>query len=233
MEFTAPVDDTNPDPRIACALLLDTSGSMTGTPIDQLNQGFKQFCDEIKDDDLACKRAEISVITFDSTARVVIPFTEGRYLQPQHLQATGATAMGAAIDLALDELAAQKKAYKNAGLEYYRPWLFVLTDGAPTDGAVFSAAAARVKAAEAAKGVSVFGIGVGPNANLAKLKELSAKRVPLKLDGLKFKEFFHWLSASLSAASQSNNHGEDDTAIAGKDATEQVALPAPDGWAYI
>jgi uncharacterized protein YegL len=233
MEFNPQVDDRNPDPRIACALLLDTSSSMSGTPIDQLNQGFEQFCDDIKDDELACKRAEISVITFDSSARVVIPFTEGRYLQPQRLHASGSTAMGAAINLALDELAAQKQAYKNAGLEYYRPWLFVLTDGGPTDGAVFSAAATRLKAAEAAKGVSVFGIGVGANANLVKLKELSAQRDPVKLDGVKFKEFFHWLSASLSAASQSGNHGHDDSAIAGKDATEQIALPSPNGWAFV
>lgn len=231
MEFTPQIDESNPDPRIACALLLDTSSSMGGAPIDQLNQGFAQFCDEIKNDDLACKRAEISVVTFDSSARVDIPFTEGRYLQPRQLRASGTTAMGAAINLALDELAAQKQAYKTAGLEYYRPWLFVLTDGAPTDGAVFSAAATRVKEAEAAKGLSVFAIGVGPHANLVKLKELSARRDPVTLDGLKFKEFFHWLSASLSAASQSGAHGSDDSAIAGKDATEQIALPTPTGWA--
>ena len=231
VDFEPRVNPDNPDPRIACALLLDTSSSMTGNPIELLNKGFEQFCDEIKNDTLASKRAEISVITFDSVARVVIPFTEGRYLQPQHLSANGATAMGSAIDLALDELAAQKKAYKDAHLEYYRPWLFVLTDGAPTDHAQFSAAATRIKQAEAAKGVSVFAIGVGPHADLVKLKELSAKRDPVKLDGLKFAEFFQWLSASLSAASQSGGHGSNDSAIADKDATEQIALPTPTGWA--
>jgi uncharacterized protein YegL len=230
-EFTPRVDDSNPDPRIACALLLDTSSSMSGNPIQQLNAGFEQFCDEIRNDDLACKRAEISVITFDSSARVDIPFTEGRYLQARHLTASGSTAMGAAINLALDELAAQKSAYKNAGLEYYRPWLFVLTDGAPTDGAVFNAAATRAKEVEAARGVTVFPIGVGPNADLIRLKELSARREPVRLDGLKFKEFFHWLSASLSAASQSGAHGSNDTDIAGKGTTEQIALPSPSGWA--
>jgi uncharacterized protein YegL len=157
MEFNPELDESNPDPRIACALLLDTSGSMTGAPIGQLNAGFAQFCDEIKNDSLACKRAEISVITFDSSARVDIPFTEGRYLQPRTLSATGTTAMGAAIDLALDELAAQKNAYKKAGLEYYRPWLFVLTDGAPTDHSVFASAAARLRAAESAKGLLTKG----------------------------------------------------------------------------
>ena len=231
MEFNPQVDESNPDPRIACALLLDTSSSMSGSPIDQLNQGFEQFCKEIKDDDLACKRAEISVITFDSAARVAIPFTEGRHLRPRHLNASGATAMGAAIDLALDELAAQKKAYKDAGLEYYRPWLFVLTDGAPTDGGVFTTAAARLRDAEAAKGVSVFAIGIGANADMGMLAQLSPSRAPIKLDGVKFGDFFHWLSASLSAASQSGNHAADDSAIATKDDAEQIALPVPTGWA--
>jgi uncharacterized protein YegL len=188
------------------------------------------FCDEIKKDDLARKRAEITVITFGGVARVEIPFTEGRDLQPRRLTASGSTPMGAALDLALDQLAAQKQAYKQAGLEYYRPWLFVLTDGGPTDGQVFTAAAARVRNAEAAKGVSVFGIGVGSDADLERLKELSVRRVPVMLDGLSFGEFFNWLSASLSAASASNAFGSSDTALASAESTEQIALP-PAGWA--
>ena len=51
---------------------------MSGEPIAQLNRGFELFCDEIKKDELAKKRAEMAVITFGSMARVEIPFTEGR-----------------------------------------------------------------------------------------------------------------------------------------------------------
>ena len=112
---------------------------MSGEPISLLNRGFELFCEEIKKDDLAKKRAEITVITFGGSARVEIPFTEGRDLQPRRLESGGGTPMGAALDLALDQLDQQKQAYKEAGLEYYRPWMFVLTDGAPTDGAVFRA----------------------------------------------------------------------------------------------
>ncbi len=228
--FAPRVNADNPDPRIACALLLDTSSSMSGEPIDLLNRGFELFCDEIKKDDLARKRAEIMVITFGGVARVEIPFIEGRDLQRRRLTADGVTPMGAALNLALDQLAGQKQAYKQAGLEYYRPWLFVLTDGAPTDGQVFTAAAARVRDAEAAKGVSVFAIGVGSGADLERLKDLSAKRVPVMLDGLSFAEFFSWLSASLSAASTSDAFGSSDTALASAETTEQIALP-PAGWA--
>jgi hypothetical protein len=60
-DFSPRVNEDNPDPRIACALLLDTSYSMSGKPIEQLNRGFGLFCEEIKKDELAQKRAEIAV----------------------------------------------------------------------------------------------------------------------------------------------------------------------------
>src|SRR5205809_180621 len=128
MEFSPRVNDANPEPRIACALLLDVSASMTGSKIDALNTGFDLFCQQIRQDELARKRAEVVVITFDTTARVIIPFTEGRDLQPRRFDAGGTTAMGGALILAMDEIEAQKQAYKGADLEYYRPWLFILTD---------------------------------------------------------------------------------------------------------
>jgi uncharacterized protein YegL len=135
-----------------------------------------------------------------------------------------------AQDLALDQLDHQKQAYKEAGLEYYRPWLFVLTDGAPTDGQVFRTAAARVRQAEADRRVSVFGIGVGAGANLARLADLSEQRIPVMLDGLSFGEFFSWLSASLSAASASAAFGASDASVEQAEAPEQIPLP-PAGWA--
>jgi uncharacterized protein YegL len=229
-EFAPRVNESNPDPRIACALLLDTSASMHGGPIDELNKGFELFCREIKDDELAAKRAEIAVITFGGQPQLIIPFTEGRDLTPRTLTVNGSTPLGQALDLALDELEQQKGAYRAAGLEYYRPWLFVLTDGQPTDGATFAAAAARVKEAEAKRHVSVFGIGIGEAADLKHLEELSAQRQPLRLAGLSFREFFSWLSASLGSASASTAFGSSDTSAAEAAESEQIPLP-PATWA--
>lgn len=240
-DLIARVNEDNPDPRVACALLLDTSASMgtpdpsMGTPdtepISQLNEGFRVFCDEIKQDPLAKKRTEVAVITFGGTARVEIPFTEGRDLQPQAFTATGGTPMGAALDLALNELMTQKRSYKQAGLEYFRPWLFLITDGAPTDGPDFERAVERVRQAEDAKGVSIFAIGVGNRADLIQLAKLSATRQPLMLKGYSFREMFSWLSASMGAVSRSSTFGSSDTAVAQAEAMEQNPLPAPDGWA--
>jgi len=229
-EFNPRVNEDNPDPRIACVLLLDTSGSMAGEAIEELNDGFRLFTEEVSSDDLAKKRAEIEVICFGGAARVEIPFTEGRDLLPRRFGADGATPMGEAVNLAIDQLTGRKAAYRKAGLEYYRPWLFILTDGEPTDGTVFPGAALRLREVEAARGVSVFPIGVGPGANMSRLGELSAARQPVKLRGLQFREFFAWLSASLSSASASNASGSSDSAIARAETAEQIPLP-PVGWA--
>jgi uncharacterized protein YegL len=229
-EFAPRVNESNPDPRIACALLLDTSGSMGGSPIEELNKGFELFCQEIKDDELAAKRAEIAVITFGGPPQLVIPFTEGRDLKPRQLTASGDTPLGKALNMAVDQLQQQKEAYKKAGLEYYRPWLFVLTDGRPTDGEAFTAAAARVKDAEAQRHMSVFCIGIGEAADLGHLEELSGKRKPLRLEGLSFREFFSWLSASLGSASASTAFGSSDSGVAQAEEASQIPLP-PAGWA--
>jgi len=229
-DLVARVKEDNPDPRVACALLLDTSQSMDGPPIAELNDGFRLFCDEIKQDPLAKKRTEVAVITFGGVARVAIPFTEGRDLEARSFTANGGTPMGAALDLALGELMAQKQAYKQAGLEYYRPWLFVITDGAPTDGSVFDSAAQRVRDAESAKGVSVFAVAVGSAVDLTQLAQLSTTRQPLALNGLSFRELFSWLSASMKVVSNSSTFGSSDTGVAQAEAMEQNPLPPP-GWA--
>jgi uncharacterized protein YegL len=230
-ELYARVNEDNPDPRVAVALLLDTSSSMSGEPIRQLNEGFQVFCDEIKEDDLAQKRTEVSVITFGGTARVQIPFTEGRDLQPQTLVASGATPMGAALHLGLDELAAQKQAYKESGLEYYRPWLFVITDGSATDPEQLASAVERVREAEAKKALTCFAVGVGDKADIGTLAKLSDVREPVRLQGLSFKEMFVWLSASMHAVSDSGTFASTDQGVSDAEATQQVSLPSPKGWA--
>jgi uncharacterized protein YegL len=216
-------------------LLLDTSYSMSEgsaadggrTPIDELNDGFALFCKEIGEDEYAGKRAEIAVITFGGTARVAIDFTEGRELQPQRFAAGGGTPMGSAIDIAINEITMQKQAYKEAGLLYYRPWLFALSDGAPTDPDLFEASARRLRELEARNGVNVFAVGVGQNASLEQLAMLTDSRKPMALKGLAFGELFQWLSSSMGTVSQSAP-----PAINGADDTEQFALP-PAGWGTV
>ncbi len=208
----------NPEPRCPCILLLDTSGSMSGAPIDALNDGIRTFRDELNRDDLAKKRVDISIYTFDSEVRVIQDFITADRFEPPTLTSQGLTAMGTAIEQAIDAIKNRKRQYKENGITYYRPWIFLITDGAPTDGDfAVQKAAQLIREEEESKGVAFFSVGVD-RADMAKLSQISV-RTPLKLDGLSFRKLFIWLSVSMSRVSQSS-------------VGEQLALPAPD-WSVV
>jgi uncharacterized protein YegL len=205
----------NPEPRCACVLLLDTSTSMKGKPIDQLNEGLKTFKDELMDDELAAKRVEVAIVAF-GPVRVEAEFQTPEFFTPPKLVADGDTPMGEAIEQALELVRERKETYRANGVNYYRPWIFLITDGSPTDP--WESAAKAVKVAEADGSVSFFPVGV-QQANLDVLAKISS-RDPLKLDGLRFTDLFSWLSKSLQRVSQSQLGTE-------------VDLPTPAGWATV
>src|SRR5215212_1595308 len=121
----------NPEPRCPCVLLLDTSGSMQGKPIEALNEGLWVFKMEVCKDALASRRVEVAVVTFDDTVKVVQPFIGIEDFEPPVLSAQGLTHMGGGIARALDLLQLRKSQYKDHGITYYRPWVFMITDGEP------------------------------------------------------------------------------------------------------
>lgn len=208
----------NPEPRCPCLLLLDTSASMSGAPIAELNAGLADFQSELLADPLACRRVEVSVITFGPVA-VVNAFETAETFQAPQLYAEGDTPLGSAIGRAIDCVEARKQAYRESGIAYYRPWIFLITDGAPTDD--WRRAATRVREGERNKKFMFFAVGV-QGADFAVLQKI-AVREPLQLDGLKFRELFRWLSNSLSSVSQSQPGG-------------RVLLDnptGPDGWAAV
>lgn len=190
----------NPTPRVPICLVLDVSGSMNGSPLDEMANGVRMFFDAIKDDEVARYSAEISIVTFGGVARKALDFFAIDRQEVPTFYADGATPMGEAVNLALDMLDHRKNEYKTAGVDYYQPWLVLMTDGEPTDN--ISVASSRLKELVSSKKLSIFPIAIG-NANIDKLALLSPSRAPLKLNGLNFKEFFLWLSRSVSRVSQS------------------------------
>jgi uncharacterized protein YegL len=205
----------NPEPRCPCLLLLDTSHSMQGQPIKELNRGLVTFKDELATDTLAMKRVEIAVVTF-GPVNVVADFQTPDLFHPAELSTTGDTPMGAAIEQGLGMLRQRKDAYRANGISFYRPWVFLITDGAPTDS--WQHAAQLVKEGESSKAFSFFPVAVA-GANMDILTQI-ATRTPLKLDGLKFRELFAWLSSSLSGVSRSQ-------------VGQTVPLSSPAGWAEV
>jgi uncharacterized protein YegL len=112
--------------------------------------------------------------------------------------------MGEAVNLALDCLDNRKKEYQNRGVDYFQPWLVLMTDGEPNGAAnELERAVQRTQDLVNSKKLAVFPIGIGGDADMGVLGMFSPNRSPLKLKGLNFKAFFQWLSQSVSRTSQS------------------------------
>lgn len=207
----------NPEPRCPVVLLLDTSGSMFGQPIDELNAGLAIFKQEVQRDTTASLRVEVAIITFDSSVNIVQDFvTVDEFYAPQ-LIASGMTAMGEAIELALNKVENQKAIYKNNNIQYYQPWVVLITDGGPSDS--WQSAAQRVRQASADRKISFFVVGV-QGADMNTLEQIAPVNTPpLMLKGLQFDELFRWLSESTKRVSSSKVGGG------------QTSLPSTSGWA--
>jgi uncharacterized protein YegL len=217
--FAYPDLVSNPEPRCPCLLLLDTSGSMNGRPIDELNQGLRVFKEELTSDEMAMQRVEVAVMTF-GPVQIISDFQTADLFQPPTLAPTGDAPMGAAITQGLEMLEARKNIYKQAGVSYYRPWVFLITDGAPTDSWQHAATMVRAGDSDERKAFSFFAVAV-EGADMTKLTAIcSPNRPPVKLKGLSFRELFRWLSSSLGGVARSQPG-------------QMVALPAPTGWSSV
>lgn len=211
----------NPDPRCPCVLLLDVSASMQGDSIAALNEGLKAFQREVSGDRIAARRVEIAIVAFGSGADVAQDFVTVDQFVPPELLARGQTHMAAGIETALNLLDQRKATYRSSGVAYYRPWVFLITDGAPVGepDATVDAARERLLAEQRGHKLVFFAVGT-ETANFQTLTTFTiAERPPLQLKGLQFVELFEWLSRSQQAVAQSRPG-------------DQVPLP-PAGWAAV
>lgn len=150
--------------------------------------------------------AEVCIITFGRNGAKCITDFASIELQPDApvLNAGGMTPMGEAVNLGLDLLEKRKNEYKSKGVDYYQPWLVLMTDGVPNGNpGELSRAISRTVEMTNNRKLSIFPIGIGEDADMDVLARFSPKRGPLKLQGLKFHQFFEWLSQSVSRTSQS------------------------------
>ena len=209
----------NPERRCPVVLLLDTSGSMSGEAIAALNDGVRLFRETLLADEVAAKRVEIAIISF-GPVKEETGFVGAESFVAPLLQAGGDTPAGAAILAGIDLLEDRKQQIRAHGVDMYRPWIMLVTDGAPTDN--WAAAAEAVHRGEKDRAFAFFTIGV-EGANMDILRRIAPpERAPIPLKGLNFRELFLWLSGSLKAVSGS------------KPGTEvPLQSPVASGWASV
>lgn len=215
--------------RQLCVLVLDASGSMTETVsgtgktrIQLLNEGVRVLHEDLMNDEVARNRVRLAIVLVggpQDDAALMMDWTDILDFEPFDFSAGGLTPLAKGMRIGLQIIEQEKQALKSSGITYTRPWMFVMTDGAPTDDAAeWQSATAECQDAELSKRCNVFPIGVD-GADMSVLAQVST-RPPVQMSAAKFKEFFLWLSASTSAASRS---APNDT----------VQLPAIDSWANV
>jgi uncharacterized protein YegL len=161
------------------------------------------------EDEVTRYSVELSIITFGRVVNKVLDFANVERQVPDFQKnmpivvnsPMDGTPMGEAVEMAIKILNERKSEYKTAGVEYYQPWLVLMTDGQPTDS-ISNATILTTSMVEAGK-LSLFPIAIGAGANLVELSKFSPKRPPLRLRGLNFREFFEWLKESAKSTSQS------------------------------
>lgn len=190
--------------KLPVYLLLDTSGSMYGEPLEAVKAGVETLAQTLRQDPYALETAHISVITFASEARQAAPLAEVTAFEPPQLKAGGQTALGAALKLLaerVDEEVARNTPEKKGD---WKPLVFIMSDGAPTDDLDSGIAAMKER-----KFGMVIACAAGAKAQPETLKRITDTVVrldTLDMDGIK--AFFKWVSASVSAGSAKADAGQ-------------------------
>ncbi len=202
--------------RLPVYLVLDISGSMTGEPIEAVKNGVQVLVSTLRQDPYALETAFLSVITFDSSARQVVPLTELSMFQMPDIQATGTTALGDALSLLANKVSSEVTKSTAEVKGDWKPLVFIMTDGEPTDNWQKG-----LNDFKNQKFGMVVACAAGTGANTSILKQITEVVVQLDTaDSATIKAFFKWVSASVSTGSQKIE-------ASGKDVSGLNELPPP------
>ena len=189
----------NPEQRTPCIVMCDTSTSMAGGRIDQLNRGLHALVRAVSSDSLTLSRVELAIGQFGNTVGLAHPFATADRIRVPTLVAHGSTPMGAAMTLAADTVTARAKEYRKAGIACLVPLVFLISDGEPNDD--WKGPAQRIAEMERKKQLALFPIGVDG----ADIKMMSSigERPALMLRSANFLELFQWMGELLCQYSMS------------------------------
>jgi uncharacterized protein YegL len=212
------IDIDGVNERVACMLILDTSSSMQSR-IGELNAGLQTLKQELDKDEVAKYRVEIAIVAF-GPVKLLQDFQTSENFNPPTLSAHGDTPTGEAIEYALQLVDQRKQTYKANQTKYWRPWVMLITDGAPNPNDNWRSAAQAVHTGHQKKQFQFYTIGV-TGADMGILAEIApADTPPMMLQGANFKELFKWLSASTGLVTRSGTG-------------QNVVLPSVGGWGQV
>lgn len=210
----------NYEQKCLCTLILDTSGSMGGEPIRELNRGLQEFYAAIEEDLIAANRLEVSIITFGSQIKTIQEPSLIENFDMPNLQPNGTTRLVDAVREAVRKTEQRKQWYKETGQPYYRPIIVLITDGEPDKDQDVQGLSIEIKDGVETKKFTFFGLGVkGYNHNI--LQQICPPSAPpMPISGYKFSEFFKWLSNSIGIITKSKEG-------------ESIELPPISDWAQM
>lgn len=202
--------------RLPVYLLLDTSGSMSGEPIEAVKNGVQMMMHSLRQNPQAIETAFVSIITFDSEAKQIIPLTDLASFQMVDLQASGVTSLGAAMNLLADKLKTEIIKTTSGQKGDWKPLIFIMTDGIPTDD--WKSGFNNLKSVNTGL---IVGCAAGQTADDAVLKQITSSVVRLdNADSESISKFFQWVTASISTSSTKVEES-------GKEVTGLEHLPPP------
>ncbi len=183
--------------RLPVYLLLDTSGSMSGEPIEAVKNGVQVMISSLRQNPQAIETAFISVITFDTSAKQIIPLTDLASFQMVDIKATGVTALGDALQLVASKIDSEVQKTTHDQKGDWKPLVFIMTDGIPTDNWQNGLAEFKKR-----KTAFVVACAAGTGADTSILKQITDNVVSLDTaDSNSIAKFFQWVTASIGVSS--------------------------------
>lgn len=183
--------------RLPVYILLDTSGSMMGEPIEAVKNGVQIMISSLRQNPQAIETAFLSIITFDSTANQIVPLTDLSTFQVPDIQSSGTTSLGEALNLVsncIDREVAKTTAESKGD---WKPLVFIMTDGIPTDD--INSGLAELKKRKTA---FIVACAAGGGADTNVLKQITDNVVSLDTaDSQSIQQFFAWVTASIGVSS--------------------------------
>lgn len=186
--------------HMALLFLIDTSNSMDGEPIKNLNEAINRFKDDVCEDSTTRKVLDVAIVEFNSreNLKIVQDFRNIQEMKPINMVVGGGTYMVPAIEMAISMVRERVKIYSQHGIIPYKPWIILISDGKPTDDIKEVAQVVRKRIAEGK--MNFFSLGV-PGFDSETLHMFSDKVFELK--GVKFAGFFNWVTKSMATVSRS------------------------------